>query len=225
MTCKDCLSKGLRKASDWVIDRIWPRTTNRSQSGSLEFEEYLSNTAHEYHPVIEAELEKLIAQEDERHRSVDRKITSLLAIAPIATTIIIAIVVTAVTTRLDAILEDWKSYLPLLVTLYIGLQLIRAMIAIIHGQGSTSYSRNTIYGLEPRPEETPETHKIRLTNQSIKNLLENQTATNRKVNRMNIAHCAINNAVWATLILVIAACLIAGYNFLKEMAPIYLIPL
>lgn len=224
MTCKNCLSKGLRKASDWVIDRIWPRTTNRSQSESPEFEEYLSNTAQEYHPVIEAELEKLVVQEDERHHSVDRKITSLLAIAPIATTIIIAIVVAAVTARLDAILESW-SYLPLLfLTLYIGLQLIRAIIAIIQGQGSTSYSRNTIYGLEPRPDETPETHRIRLTSQSIRDLLENQAATNKKVNRMNIAHCAINNAVWATLFLVIAACLIAGYNLLKEMAPIHLIP-
>ena len=207
------------------MDRIWPRTINRSQSGSLEFEDYLSNTAHEYHPVIEAELEKLIAQEDERHRSVDRKITSLLAIAPIATTIIIAIVVAILTATLDTILEDRKSYIPLLVlTFYIGLQLVLAMIAIIQGQKSTSYSRNTIYGLEPRPDENPEAHKIRLINESMRNLLKDQTATNKKVSRMNIAHCAINNAVWATLFLVIAACLIAGYNFLKEMAPIYLIP-
>lgn len=196
-----------------VIDCIWPKT-NKSEGQTVFYSDYLKTTDPKYLTTIETSVNKLIAEEEDRKRTVDLKVISLLGLIPIATTIVIGIMA-AIT---DSLVEQngkapqYSQYLVWLIygsAGYTALQLLRAMVAAVQGQKASAYCQMTFTEMQPLPDETVSDHKARIIDRQVVNNLHNQQATNRKVDRMNLAHRAVKNALFGIAFLA-AAILIQG---------------
>lgn len=85
---------------DAAADLIWP-VINKVDGQSDLYSDYLRDTHPKYLPAIEYAFEKLIDQEEERRKTVDLKVISLLSLIPVATTILIATMV-AITNQVVA---------------------------------------------------------------------------------------------------------------------------
>ena len=195
-----------------ISDFIWPSL--EAQEPDKEFKQELQKPTGTWaatSPEAHAEVAALIAAEEDRLRTVDTKLQALLSMAPIAATLIVALV-TFVTKEPQAY-KIGSVGLVVLSGAHVILQLLRTVLAAIAGLGVQIFQRVALEELTPQADETADAYRTRVLETRIKCFLYNQSVTDGKVSQLKVAYRAIENALGMLLLLVVILGIIAISNY------------
>ena len=163
----------------------------------------------------EETLSKRIEEADERFRSVDARLTPLLALASIIATVLGASVPFALSGQFDQI-STAELAVVLAILAYIGAQIVLCLRAAVRGLSRRGYLALASDDLDPQPGESSTDYRLRILKVRVNNLWHNEWATNQKVSEMAIAHEALQNIIRGVAVLVIAALVIALIGSLES---------
>ena len=193
----------MNQSLEWVLDRIWPRIYG-NEAKQEQTPPEIPNIA--YLDRAEKEVENLVVQEDERVRIVDRKMMSLMTFGSVASSVIIAGTIGAATLNIPTNAWVLKVLATIAVTLsiYIAVQLLNVVVNVTAGLSARAYRTQKIESAIPKEGETAEDYQRRLITSKIESLRQNEWQTNRKVDKMIVAHVALKNAAYAAIALALA---------------------
>lgn len=186
---------------DTLVDIIWPRLSGKPKSPP---EDDLGPEVSGW-PVLEAAeeaLRKRLDDAEERFRSVDARLVPLLALASIITTALTASVPLALSGSFDKVSRGEFVVVLVFVT-YISLQALRSLYASVNGLRRRTYLNLSPSDLDPQANESAFDYRVRLLKVRRRCLWWNEWATNLKVDDMEVAHVALQNALRGVALLVV----------------------
>ena len=192
---------------EWAIDRIWPRISDCPEKVP-EWVDHIHNNDEFSLSDIKQFLFYRLEQANQRQKTVESKLVSLLALT-IALTTLIAGAITFVAT-FGTIDESIKSYVIIaaFVIAYISLQLTHALFRAVSGLSRREYMQITPKDIVPLQDERGEEYQIRIYNILLNQISRNDWVVNRIVDDMTLAHLAMKNAIIATFAIIPLAILI-----------------
>lgn len=193
----------MNQSLEWILDRIWPQIYGKEEKPEQTTPEIPDI---DYLDRVEKEVENLVVQEDERVRIVDRKMVSLMTFGSVASSVIIAGTIGAATLNIPTNAWGLKVLATIAVTfsIYIAVQLLNVVVNVTAGLSARAYKTQKIESAIPEEGETMEAYQRRLTMSKIQILHYNEWQTNRKVDKMIVAHVALKNAAYAAIVLALA---------------------
>jgi len=213
---------GLRRLIWLLIDLIFPVATPFTEQEAKREQELAEQEKQECETkaaalpddttVVTAYLSQctaLLSAEDERRRSVEGRLTSILGLSSIAGTIVFGGILAQASGTLGwqkAFLRDAMA----VGALYLALQICSAILAAIRGLGRRGYSSVAASNILPVPKATSLDHLRTQVANYAKLLVDHRLQNNEKVSHMATAHRAMTNFFVA---LVIVACLGSYFAF------------
>jgi len=145
-------------------------------------------------------VEALLDADDERRKSVDTRLSTIVGLTSIAATLAtgLSIAQAAGTLRLPV---GWILWGVTTLAFYLVTQLCFAIGWAIQGQSRANYREDRAIDLIRGPEMTEEIWLRRRIPQMVERLLTNQEQVNKKVTTMAVAHRAIQNFVGGMILL------------------------
>ena len=166
--------------------------------------------------MIEGSIRTLAEQAEERFRTVERKLIALLTLTTVLGAAVAASLVAVAT--LDRVKDSWTTNIAIvpaiIVVFYILIQILCSLLATLRGLTREGYRQLTPKGITPRAGENSDTYRIRLLNSQAKAVTWNNWVLNGKVGQMAIAHDALRNALWGTVLLMCIAVILAVLQLL-----------
>jgi hypothetical protein len=145
------------------------------------------------------ESSKLLEAEDARQQSVQARLTTIVGLSSIAATIVFGSILAQASGTMH-IQQTWLRWTMALGTLYLALQLCRAIFAAIGGLERRSYSWTEPPSIFPLSTGEARFAYLRRRIRECSHLLtENHCVNNEKVTQMAIAHRALRNFLWFLL--------------------------
>ena len=196
------MNEKIKQGAEWTLDRFWPRiygkTEKRRQPQVVPDVDYLD--------VVEKAVGNLMIQEEERAQTVDRKLLSLMTFGSVASSVIIAGTIGAAT--LDIPSNTWalKALAAVAVSLgaYIAVQLLNVVTNATIGLSARDYETPSAKSVVPLDQETEAAFRKRQIALKLSALNQNEWQTNRKVDKMKVAHEALKNSSCAAIVLAMA---------------------
>ena len=196
-----------------LSDCIWPRSTGK-RSTTPTYKNYVQTNHAKFLPHIESHIEQRLSQTEERRATVDHKISSLFIVMSIASSVIIAVVLGITNLNVSDKIDRCVSITVLILVVYIVLQLSLAAKATVTGQERRAYQQMKPSEIVPKSNESVEQYRIRLANQRIYIVNYNENTINEKVDQMAVAHRAMTNSIYATMLLVTVVATFIGWTIL-----------
>ncbi len=199
----------ISKWKERIIDVIWPRLIGDPEERP-KCDASICDIDTEFTEEIKKVLMVRMDQADSRNEIIDRKLLSLFRITSLLATVSIAIFVGAANlTGINPEIPRWLALCSILTILYIFLQMFRAVIATSQGLRASGYERMGRNTLMPRDSDTLNIYNKRQILNIMHIIEQNEWATNRKVDSMEIAYTAVRNAVWFLPVLMFVAILLS----------------
>ena len=201
---------------DRIPDWIWPHLTGNPEPAP-EYQGYFSAKHAGSLVEISSVLSSLIAQAEERTRTVDAKLVPLLTLTSLLSTAVAASLAAA--TTLGTVKEDAQvfAYLAVFLVFYVAMQILRSLWATVAGLMRKAYKQLSPAGIVPQDGEAGEAYRIRLLNLQANILCWNEWVVDQKVSDMAVAHTALRNALTAIFLIAVLALVMAVVN-LAEVA-------
>ncbi len=197
------------KWQDKIADWLWPHLTGESSPSPQDKEFVDAKSSGLLLEEIEPVMIQRTAQVEERLRTVESKLLSLLTL-----TAVLSAAVTASLVAVSAIgkLKDIDLAFVLIaavLVLYIALQLLRSLWATTNGLVRRGYKQMAILDIVPSDGETKDQYRLRILNARANHMRWNEWVVDQKVSEMAVAHQALRNALAGTGGLIVVAFLIA----------------
>lgn len=146
-------------------------------------------------------LKDELKAEDDRSKIVESKLQGILSLVPLAMTIVFAVVTffisgKVVSTSLKIVVTEFAG------VFYIALQILRALLAVVSGLSSRSYTHLHIDDAIPKEKEDKESYLNRICKEIFDIIRSNREVTDGKVSQLKLGHRAIRNAVWGLFIVI-----------------------
>ena len=181
----------------WMRDRVWPmldppsgETSEKSAEPNLEPGLGVpEDVVRDVFARLSAELEA----EADRRRAVENKLLAVGAVAPIAVTIMVAVVSFLSSGRA-------RDFVPVSVLVmsvmafYVALQLLRAMLAAIGGLQRMPYQASLVSDIIPVEVEDRSTYLRRACRDVVQKLEQHRAMNDEKVSQLAVAHESMTNA-------------------------------
>ena len=205
------MNKKIEQGAKWTLDRLWPRiyggeTEPQQQPQAVPDIAYLC--------VVENAVENLVNQEEERARTVDRKLLSLMTFGSVASSLIIAGTIGAATLNISS--NEWAlktlAAVAVSVSTYIAVQLLNVVINATIGLSARDYKTLSEESVVPVEHESEAEFRKRQIAIKMNSLNQNKWQTNRKVDKMKVAHEALKNASCAAIALAMAVGVVAMFT-------------
>ena len=182
---------------DNAVDWIWPRLTGKPEPSP---DEHLVITATDKDLLHEIEnaIDKRTGQVDERLRTVETKLVSLLTLTSVLSAAVTAGFVAASTMQLQKGFPIIPVWITLILVFYIAMNLLRSLWATVTGLIRHGYKQLTCEDIIPKDKEDNLRYKTRLLNERLNHVKWNDWAVDQKVSEMAVAHTALRNALFAT---------------------------
>ena len=196
------MNKKIKQRAEWTLDRFWPRiygeTEPRQQPQVMPDIDYFD--------VVEKAVGNLMIQADERAQTVDRKLLSLMTFGSVASSVIIAGTIGAATLNIPSNTWTLKALAAVAVSLgtYIAVQLLNVVTNATIGLSARDYETPSEESIVPLEQETKAEFLKRQIAIKMSALNQNEWQTNRKVDKMKVAHEALKNASCAAIALAMA---------------------
>ena len=180
-----------------AVDWIWPRLTGKPEPSP---DEHLVITATDKDLLHEIEnaIDKRTGQVDERLRTVETKLVSLLTLTSVLSAAVTAGFVAASTMQLQKGFPIIPVWITLILVFYIAMNLLRSLWATVTGLIRRGYKQITCEDIIPKDKEDNLRYKTRLLNERLNHVKWNDWAVDQKVSEMAVAHTALRNALFAT---------------------------
>lgn len=189
------------KVFNFLADKIWARTQSLQMQNKNFTVSYLNKETAEITLNL---LKDEVGNEDERSKVIDTKLQGILSLISIGIGFI-SIVIGFLLKDFDVTKLNNTSLLTVFIVFifafYISLQILRCLVAVLNGLKTRGYSYLENSDLISAKDEKKETFQLRLTKNLLKILRDNQETTDRKADQLNIAHAAIGNSLWASMLL------------------------
>ena len=182
---------------DNAVDWIWPRLSGKPEPSP---DEHLVITATDKDLLHEIEnaIDKRTGQVDERLRTVETKLVSLLTLTSVLSAAVTAGFVAASTMQLQKGFPIIPVWITLILVFYIAMNLLRSLWATVTGLIRRGYKQITCEDIIPKDKEDNLRYKTRLLNERLNHVKWNDWAVDQKVSEMAVAHTALRNALFAT---------------------------
>lgn len=171
-------------------------------------------TKSEVLKVIHERLKAEATLEADRMKIADTKLVAVGAMAPVATTLLVA-AVTFITSRPFTVFTSTSIIGMLGIAFYVALQFLLALIRSIRGLSTRAYSGSVIGALSPAPREALDAYLATMCIDIARHIEQHRDVTNTKFDQLRVAHRAVLNAVGGLLIAIIALGAIAISESLK----------
>ena len=182
---------------DNAVDWIWPRLTGKPKPSPDEHL-VITTTDEDLLHEIENAVDKRTGQVDERLRTVETKLASLLTLTSVLSAAVTAGFVAASTMQLQKGFPIIPVWITLILVFYIAMNLLRSLWATVTGLIRRGYKQLTCEDIIPKDKEDHLCYKTRLLNERLNHVKWNDWAVDRKVSEMAVAHTALRNALFAT---------------------------
>ena len=210
------MRKRWSRATEWVVDRIWPRIMGQRESFPTD-SEFAIGGSEETLLKAEEYAHALAAKEEQRETTIDRKLFSLFSISSVASSVMIAVLLGAATITVpDATTAPLYLVIPAIgLVVYIALQMLCAVWNTVKGLEARPYRRATPESVIPKEDDDKAKYVTRQLNEILKTTRQNDWITNRKVEDMKVAHTALANTFWAALALLGTALFLAIFRIFQ----------
>lgn len=148
------------------------------------------------------EVGRAYEAERERGQSVESRLTSILGLASVAASAVLGLL-TFHLGRSTNSHPTFGNVVAFLLTLYIVLQVLRAVLAAVTGLSRRSYRKLVLEERLPDTEEDRKTHLIRLMETEVKRTHQMDEVVNAKVDQMALAHDSLRNFLWGVAVLAV----------------------
>ena len=185
----------------WLRDRVWVTLdpavgSSRDDGDKPEVDGYASDdVVREVYGRLGAELE----MESERRRAVEAKLLAVGAVAPMAVTIMGAVVAFLSSGRVGNFVPESVVVISV-ISVYVALQFLRAMLAAVAGLTRRAYAGPRMSEIVPSGREGVGGYLRRTCNECMCRIEQHREATNEKVSQLAVAHEAMRNAVTALVV-------------------------
>ena len=209
------MSKKKESFRDKLLDWIWPRRTGPKEPQPTG--EFAPEGSEEILIKVEEYAWAFVTREEEREKTVDRKLFSLFSISSVASSVMIAGLIGAATITLTETTSAPKYLVVPAIALiwYIALQLLNAIRNTVQGLSARGYLSAKAESVLPNEKDDKATYIARQLGDMMKNTKQNSWVTNQKVSHMNVAHRALTNTFWAGLALLFVAFALAVCQVLR----------
>lgn len=198
-----------------MTDLFWPRLKGPAEKKPSD-RSYFDSSHVAFILAIECSIRTLAEQGEERLRSVERKLIALLTLAAVLGAAVAASLVAVAV--LDQVEDSWTTIIiacaAIILVLYILIQILWSLMATLRGLMRRGYWQITPHGITPKAGETCDVHRIRLLNYQAQTVVWNHWVLNGKVGEMAVAHVALRNALFGTLLLLCIAFVLAVLQLL-----------
>ena len=203
-------------SAEWVVDRIWPRIPGPRESCPEE-REFTLEGSEEILLKAEEYAHALAAKAEERETAIDRKLFSLFSISTVASSVMIAALIGAVTLTVPdtTTAPPYLVMLPIGLVAYIAWQMLITVWNTVKGLEARGYRRATPESVIPKKDDDKAKYVARKINEMMNTTRHNDWMTNRKLEDMKVAHTALANAVWAAIGLLVIALVLAIFRILQ----------
>ena len=203
-------------SAKWVVDRIWPRIPGPRESCPEE-REFTLEGSEEILLKAEEYAHALAAKAEERETAIDRKLFSLFSISTVASSVMIAALIGAVTLTVPdtTTAPPYLVMLPIGLVAYIAWQMLITVWNTVKGLEARGYRRATPESVIPKKDDDKAKYVARKINEMMNTTRHNDWMTNRKLEDMKVAHTALANAVWAAIGLLVIALVLAIFRILQ----------
>ena len=199
----------LRRASIGVTDWFWPslapfsleeEQTEKSKrarrlSNDLDQVKSMQGRTNDELAAGVAECRALFEAESEHRRSVETRLTSIVNLASVAAAVTLGIITIGLGKE-ESLRPASVRGLAALLSLYVVMQLVRAIRAAVQGVERRSYPDFDGTDILPAPNEGQADHARRLMRTLLEGVHDCRTVNMDKVERMALAHCAFRNFLW-----------------------------
>ena len=203
-------------SAEWVVDRIWPRIPGPRERCPEE-REFTLEGSEEILLKAEGYAHALAAKAEERETAIDRKLFSLFSISTVASSVMIAALIGAVTITVPdtTTAPPYLVMLPIGLVAYIAWQMLITVWNTVKGLEARGYRRATPESVIPKKDDDKAKYVARKINEMMNTTRHNDWMTNRKLEDMKVAHTALANAVWAAIGLLVIALVLAIFRILQ----------
>ena len=210
------MRKRWSRATEWVVDRIWPRIMGQRESFPTD-SEFAIGGSEETLLKAEEYAHALAAKEEQRETTIDRKLFSLFSLSSVASSVMIAILIGAATIKVpDATTTPQYLVIPAIgLVAYIALQMLAAVWNTVKGLEARPYRGATPESVIPKEDDDKAKYVARQLNQMVNAARQNDWINNRKVEDMKVAHAALANTFWAALTLLVIALVLALFRIFQ----------
>ena len=209
------MSKKKENFRDTLLDWIWPRRTGPKEPQPKG--EFAPDGSEEILIKVEEYARAFATREEEREKTIDRKLFSLFSISSVASSVMIAGLIGAATVTLPETTSAPKYLVTPAMALigYIALQLLIAVRNTVQGLSARGYLSSNADSVLPNEEDDKGKYIARQLGNMMHNTKQNSWVTNQKVSHMNVAHRALANTYWAGLALLFVAFALAVLQVLR----------
>ena len=198
------------------MNRIWPRILGPRESCPEE-REFTLEGSEEILLKAEEYAHALAEKAEERETAIDRKLFSLFSISTVASSVMIAALIGAVTITVPdtTTAPPYLVMLPIGLVAYIALQMLNTVRNTVKGLEARGYRRATPESVIPKKDDDKAKYVARKINEMMNTTRHNDWMTNRKVDHMKIAHMALANTFSAAIGLLVIALVLAIFRILQ----------
>lgn len=143
---------------------------------------------------LQADFESLLESNEDRQRSVDSRLSTIVGLSSIAGTITTGVIIAQAAGTMNFPLGFWRWGLSA-IALYLVVQLCDAIHWAIRGQERQSYLGNSIQGVLPELGVNVQDFQRKRILNTVSYIQANREAVNAKVTAMAVAHRAAKNFV------------------------------
>lgn len=204
------------RVCDLLIPWAPPETSTASQlrkdretADLTETRNRIANSDGEVLQSLLSDYESVLDSHEERQRSVDSRLSTIVGLSSIAGTIATGVILAQAAGTLNLPVGGWRWALSA-TALYLVVQLCNAIYWAIQGQRRQSYLRQSIQGLLPVHGISHEDHLRKRVEEAVKRIHANGQTVNIKVTAMEVAHQSAKNFAVGLLVLSVVGMLMMG---------------
>jgi hypothetical protein len=190
-----------RKVLFRLVDLIWPTLEPLGEQRMMAPLRWLPIRRNSPE-VIEAAFEILTAElknQDEHIRRIESKLLGISSLAPLAATVLVALVGFLVSGRLQQVTEG-TGLTVVIGACYVVLQMLRALSAAINGLRRRGFQVLSLEDVRPKPDQEKNDYLVLLCEELCATITNNREAINVKVDQLELGHTSLKNAVAGLLI-------------------------
>lgn len=204
-----------------LIDLFWPSLEGdaslqaRHEKDKLSAEKRRIARAAKNLPSDEEQLrehlkssEQLLEQEQSRKSGVEARLLNMAGLVSIAGTVVLGALFSLASDKLS-LDSGWARIALTVGCFYLAVQLVAALHASVRGLQATGYLEDQPHAILPRKGLQQTVFLRQRVQHVLERVAENRSINNKKLDQLNLAHCAMKNFLWGLLLVAIAACVAA----------------
>lgn len=152
--------------------------------------------------------EQLLEREQSRRSGVEARLLNMAGLVSIAGTVVLGALFSLASEKIP-LDSGWVRITLTIGCLYLAVQLVAALHASVKGLQATGYHEDQPHAILPRKGLQQTVFLRQRVQHVLDRVAENRSVNNKKLDQLNLAHCAMKNFLWGLLLVAIAACVAA----------------